>query len=76
MTREEAISIIEGLYPADSEYENTAAIGAQLLEQAKSEIQSWKTEPTPVLIRYAQLCMEMEQRETSRILRKNKEKLS
>ena len=57
MTREEAIQQIEGLFPADAEYEDTAEIGQQLLEQAKREVSGWRTEPTEVLVRYAQLCM-------------------
>ena len=57
MNRKEAISHIENLYPADCEYEDTATIGKQLLEQAKSEVAGWRTEPTEVLIRYAQLCI-------------------
>lgn len=58
MTREEAIRNIEDLYPADSRYEDTAEVGRQLLEQAKHEVCGWRTEPTEVLIRYAELCIE------------------
>ncbi|MCP3923374.1 MAG: hypothetical protein GY714_12390 [Desulfobacterales bacterium] len=57
MNREEAIQIIEQLFPADSH-----ETGKDLLAQAKSEIKGWRREPTPVLIRYAQLCMERENR--------------
>jgi hypothetical protein len=59
MKREEAIQHIENLYPADSQYENTAKVGRELLEQAKRETAAtWKTESTEVLIRYAQLCLD------------------
>lgn len=57
MTREEAISHIENLYPADAGYSDTAQIGKELLEQAKMEVAGWRTEPTEVLVRYAQLCI-------------------
>jgi hypothetical protein len=58
MKREEAIRHIENFYPADSQYENTARVGRELLEQAKRETASWKNESTEVLIRYAQLCLD------------------
>ena len=60
MTRDEAIEIIELLFPADSEYPDTAVLGQKLLKQARREVTGWKTEPTEVLIRYAQLCIELE----------------
>ena len=56
MTREHAIETILALYPADAEYTDTAKIGQELLERAKREVAGWRTEPTEVLIRYAQLC--------------------
>jgi len=62
MTREEAIRCIESLYPADSVYEPTAKIGNVLLDQARREVNGWRTEPTDVLVRYAQLCIETENR--------------
>lgn len=63
MDRDRAIQIINALYPVGSEYPDTNAIGEELLAQAKREVRSgltWQDEPTPVLIRYAELC---EQRE-------------
>jgi len=60
MTRREAIQIIEGLFPADAPYENTATIGKRLLEQAKN----WRDEPDAVLFRYAELCESEERRQT------------
>ena len=68
MTREEAISIINGLYPADAPYEDTAKLGEQLLERAKREVPggfTWRDEPTAVLIRYAELC-ELKERDQAR----------
>ena len=59
MTREEAISQIESLYPPDSPSEGSAQIGQELLAQAKEEL-GWRAEPTEVLIRLAQLCIEEE----------------
>ena len=58
--REYAIEVIESLFPADSQFIDTAEIGRKLLEQAKSEVSGWRTEPTEVLIRYAELCISME----------------
>ncbi len=56
MTKENAIEIIEALYPADSQYADTAKIGKELLDKARCDVAGWRTEPTEVLIRYAQLC--------------------
>jgi len=56
MNREQAIQQIEGLFPTDSQYEETNKIGERLLAQAKREVEGWRTEPTEVLIRYAELC--------------------
>jgi hypothetical protein len=58
MTRQEAISYIESLFPPDSSYDSTAKKGRELLERAKRDISSWKNESDEVLIRFAQLCME------------------
>ena len=60
MNRDQAIDTIKALYPADSEYPDTAEIGQKILEQAKREVAGWQTEPTEVLIRYAQLCIQEE----------------
>ncbi len=58
MTREEAIQHIEALYPADSNMFEISQIGENLLEKAKSDIANWRREPTAVLVRYAELCLE------------------
>ena len=58
MTREDAIKLIENLYPADSEYSDTAAIGQELLNQAERE--NWRSAPTEILIHYANLCISKE----------------
>ena len=60
--RRNAIDTIEALYPADSAYEGTAEVGEKLLAQAKREVQGWRTEPTEILIRYAQLCVQEDAR--------------
>lgn len=59
-TREQAIQIIEDLFPPDSQYPDTNAIGNRLLEQAKSEVNNWRTLPDDIIFRYAQLCEEEE----------------
>lgn len=72
MNREQAIAEIEGLFPADSQYQDTAEVGQRLLEQAKREVHGWRTEPTEVLVRYAELCMTEENRQTQRTIDKLK----
>ena len=54
MDRAEAIIIIDGLYPPDSQWEDTNKIGRRLLEQAKANM--WKKESDEVLFEYARLC--------------------
>ena len=66
MEREQAIQMIEGLFPADSQYIKTSEIGERLLAQAKMEVVGWRNEPTDVLIRYAELCMAEENRQARR----------
>ena len=60
MNRKEAITEIEALYPTDSQYPKTNEVGERLLKQAKMEKESWRTESTEVLIRYAELCQQEE----------------
>jgi len=62
MEREEAIDVIETLFPADSDNPLTKQTGERLLKQAKKEVQGWRTEPTNVLVRYASLCIKEENR--------------
>ena len=62
MTRQEAINIISAMYPADSQHPDAAQIGQKLLEQAKREIAPWRVEPTEILVRYAMLCIEEEEK--------------
>ncbi len=50
MNRNEAIAIIKNTFPPETE------VGMDLLAQAKAETTRLETEPTPVLIRYANLC--------------------
>jgi len=54
--RTKAIETIELLYPADSQFPDTARIGRKLLEQAKQEVETWRNESDDVLLRYAELC--------------------
>jgi len=63
MDRKQAIAQIEGLFPTDSQFEETNKIGDRLLAQAKREVIGWRTEPTEVLIRYAELCQAEEVRQ-------------
>jgi len=61
--REEAIADIEALFPTDSQYEATNLVGERLLAQAKREVEGWRTESTPVLLRYAELCRQEENKQ-------------
>lgn len=59
MTRDEAASTIEALYPTDSEYPDTNKVGADLLAEAQrlvAKVRTWRDEPTEVLVKYAELC--------------------
>ncbi len=55
MDRQQAISTIEALYPIDSQYKETTAIGERLLAQAKRECEDWRNLPDAILLRYANL---------------------
>ena len=68
LTREQAIEQIEGLFPVDSKYDGTNKIGERLLTQAKREVEGWRNESTPVLIRYAELCIAEENRQARDLL--------
>ena len=70
MDRKKAIETIELLFPADSQYPESAKIGKELLKQAQEEVNNWRNEPTPVLIRYAQLCIDLEREQETRADRK------
>jgi hypothetical protein len=56
--RKQAIQDIMFLYPPDSDYPDTAAIGQKLLEQAKRDCASWKNEPDAVIFRLRELCIQ------------------
>ncbi len=58
--RNKAIQDIENLYPPDSDFPVTAAIGQELLEQAKRDCVSWKNEPDAVIFRLRDLCIQRE----------------
>ena len=54
MNKKQAIDIIEGLYPPDTE------TGEKLLQKAKNDCNSWRDLPENILIRYADLCQQEE----------------
>jgi hypothetical protein len=58
MTKFEAIQKIESTYPADRSDD-----GVMLLNKAKAQINNWRKESPDVLIRYAELCEELSQKE-------------
>ena len=61
MDRRKAIRIINDLFPPDAPYEDTAAKGKELFEQAK--ISTWKNESDAVLFEYATLCIAEDNRQ-------------
>ena len=69
MNRQQAISIIDALYPIDSQYAKTNAVGERLLAQAKREQDDWRNLPDAILFRYADLCQQEEARSVSQFLR-------
>ena len=72
MIREEAISDIAALFPINSEYPDTAAVGARLLIQAVQEL-NWRDLPDNILFRYASLCRQTENRQHNEFMRKHKD---
>lgn len=76
MTREESVSQIQGLFPADSQYSDTKERVQSLLAQAKRNVgfnDSWYNLPDHVLIEYAKLCIQEENRQTVNAFVKNYE---
>lgn len=69
MTRDEAVSHIESLFPPDAEFPDTAKKGQELLEQAKRDVSAWKQESDEVLIRFARLCIDEDRRQGRSALR-------
>lgn len=58
--RREWIRTIEALWPADSDYPDTAALGREFLQQARENVGrkvSWRDEPDEVLREYCRLCL-------------------
>lgn len=62
MDKRRAISIIEGLYPPDSHFPDTAKIGKELLQEAKDYFSNWRNEPEEILCYFAGLCIEEEKK--------------
>lgn len=54
--RERLIQNIEGLFPPDSDFIETAKVGQRLLDQAERDVATWKTKPIEVLRRFSLLC--------------------
>lgn len=70
MNRQEAIDLIAALYPVDSQYAATNAVGERLLAQAKRETENWRNLPDAILFRYAELCQQEEERTTRDLLKR------
>ena len=62
LTREKAIQEIEQLYPPDSDFSDTAAVGQELLAEAKRRCASWKNEPDAVIFELLNLCRDRERK--------------
>ncbi len=55
----ELVSTIEGLYPIDSEYDDTKEVGEMLLTEAIQDVFfDWRDLPQEVLVKYAELCID------------------
>jgi len=68
--RQQAIKVIEGLFPADADNDKTREIGERLLAQAKRERIGWRSQTTSVLCHYADLCVAEEEKQAQHALRK------
>jgi len=69
---EQAIADIEALFPADSQYHGSREVGERLLAQAKMEVEGWRSESPAVLMRYAELCRQEENKVTQEFLREHR----
>lgn len=69
MNRNEAIEIINFLYPADSTFQEANAIGKELLKEAREFVNKWQSESTEILVKYAELCQEYENKEYEKWLK-------
>lgn len=58
LRRQDAIATISWLYPPDSQFEETAKVGRELLNEARLDPSKWRDEDTEVLVRFSQLCRE------------------
>lgn len=62
MTKEDAIMHIKALYPPDSQFPETAAMGKEIIEQAKDRCNHWTNLPEDVLILAASMMIDRESR--------------
>jgi hypothetical protein len=69
MNKKQAISYIESLFPIDSEYSNTNAVGKLLLFEAIENV-GWRKLSDEILVEYAQLCIDEDARQAIRALNK------
>ena len=60
--KEKSIQTIEGLYPPDSNYIETAKVGEKLLIHAKNKFKrtDWRDESKEVLAVFADLCIQLD----------------
>lgn len=70
--RAQAISTIDILYSADSEFSSAQTVGKKLLEGARYDVPSynWRNESTEVLLRYAELCKAHHANETMNAIKR------
>jgi hypothetical protein len=62
MNKDEAINHINQLYPIDSQFTDTNEVGKQLMVEAMEEVGfDWRTLPEPVLIRWAEKCLQKDE---------------
>jgi hypothetical protein len=66
-----AIRTIESTFPADAVGPITSDIGRKLLQRARDECTDWRHERIDILIRYAELCIDENERMNERARRTN-----
>lgn len=71
-TKQNHIETIRGLYPADSQYSDTAEIGRRLLLEAMNKAGlNWRDLPEDVLRIYAEMCEREEIKQGRRLYLKD-----
>lgn len=69
--KERAIDVIKDLYPSDSQFPETNAIGKQFMVESINEVGfDWRELPEDVLVRWAEKCLDKERADDRRLREK------